>query len=133
MGYLSAALLTALPLALLLARLLAGCSGPRGGIWYFGTIFLSSWAAGLWVRPVGPAVAGVHPVPVLFTGLAVSFLWMIAQGSLAGSARERRTMGMMSRVNRQNRQDQMSQSTHKWVCAFFFVLTGLAIWVGYIE
>jgi hypothetical protein len=131
-GYIPAALVTALILALCLKRLLAECSGSRGWVWYFSTIFLSSWTAGVWVRPAGPAVAGIYPIPVLFTGVAVGCLWIIAQGTMAGSARECQAMGMITRVNRQNQQNQMRQGTSRWAWAFFTVLTGLVIWAGHM-
>jgi hypothetical protein len=49
--------------------------GPWGtfGV-FFAIIFLASWAARLWIAPLGPAIMGVAWVPVFVVGLVFAII-----------------------------------------------------------
>jgi hypothetical protein len=49
--------------------------GPWGTFWiFFVIIFLSSWAARLWIAPLGPIIMGVAWIPILVVGLIFAFI-----------------------------------------------------------
>lgn len=49
-------------------------TGPWSGVWvFFGIIFLSALAAGLWV-PAGPVVWDIYWVPIVTVGLVVALI-----------------------------------------------------------
>src|SRR5688572_6580942 len=49
--------------------------GPWGGLWVvFILIFLASWAAHLWINPVGPIIVGVSVVPILIVGIIIAII-----------------------------------------------------------
>jgi hypothetical protein len=50
-------------------------TGPFAGVvWFFLMILFASWAGGVWVRPIGPALWGVYWVPFVMVGLLVALL-----------------------------------------------------------
>ena len=52
-----------------------GTTGPWSGFWvFFLTVLLFSWAIGLWVRPLGPALWGVYWLPYVVFGLFLALL-----------------------------------------------------------
>ncbi|MFO7893117.1 MAG: hypothetical protein R6U63_05250 [Longimicrobiales bacterium] len=71
-------IILAFAIGLLLALIFAyglGRTGPWGGfVWFFLVVFLTAWAVGLWVEPVGPALWGAAWVPILFGALFVALL-----------------------------------------------------------
>ena len=68
----------ALVIALLFVILFAIVFRYRGPwnsmLWFFLIVLLATWAGGVWLTPVGPAVRGFHWMPFLMTGLIVSLL-----------------------------------------------------------
>lgn len=43
-------------------------------LWFFVVVLLATWAGGVWLTPVGPAVRGFYWMPFLMAGLIVSLL-----------------------------------------------------------
>jgi hypothetical protein len=69
-----AALAVAFILTVMFSTLLKS-KGPWGGLWViFIIIFLSSWAAHMWIGPIGPQMLGVSIVPLLIVGLIVTII-----------------------------------------------------------
>jgi len=67
-------LLTALAIGLLFSAVFRA-SGPwEGPLWFFLVLFLSTWAIGSWIEPVGPTVWGVTWVPFLMIALFVALI-----------------------------------------------------------
>ena len=68
----------AFAIGLILAMIFAygfGRTGPWGGfLWFFLVVFLTAWAVGVWVEPVGPVLWGAAWVPILFGALFVALL-----------------------------------------------------------
>lgn len=57
--------------------LLFGSRGPWNSAWtLFLVLFLSLWAAGLFIHPMGPVYWGVAWVPLIFIGLLLAILLM---------------------------------------------------------
>ncbi len=69
-----AALVVAFLLTMLFSVLLKN-KGPWGGLWVvFIIIFLASWAANLWINPIGPQVFGISIVPILIVGVIIAVI-----------------------------------------------------------
>lgn len=69
-----AAFVVALVLTLFFTTVLR-TRGPWGSWWLvFIVIFLSAWAAHLWINPIGPMVLGVSIVPIFIVGLIFAFV-----------------------------------------------------------
>ena len=76
-------LLLALAIAIILTLILVPMLGWRTSagrrfsgavLSIFGVIFLASWAAGVWVTPVGPMMTGVAVLPFLIMGVITALL-----------------------------------------------------------
>ena len=49
--------------------------GPWNSVlWFFVVVLMATWAGGVWLTPVGPAVGGFYWLPFLVAGLIVSLL-----------------------------------------------------------
>jgi hypothetical protein len=83
--------LVALAVAVLVTALFMavyGSAGPWPSFWvFFAVVLLASLAAGLWARPFGPALWGVHWAPFLVAGVLVALV--IAAASPPRGARRR--------------------------------------------
>jgi hypothetical protein len=69
--------LIALAVALMLTAAFAAfdATGPWAGFWvFFVLVLLVAWAAGVWVRPFGPAVWGIAWAPYLVFGLIAALI-----------------------------------------------------------
>jgi hypothetical protein len=68
-------LLLALAVAVLISALFAAIFRPSGPFWLpFVVILLAAWAAGVWVRPVGPPVWGTFWLAPLAVGIIVALI-----------------------------------------------------------
>jgi len=69
-------------LALLFTGLFAfatGVSMPRPSlVWLFATLFLGTWALGVWFRPIGPPMRGVYWASFLAAIVVVSLLLVVS-------------------------------------------------------
>jgi hypothetical protein len=70
----------ALIVAVIFSLLLVAAAGRRGpGPWagflfFFLVLFLAVWAAGVWLRPIGPVVYGGYWVGALVVGVLIALL-----------------------------------------------------------
>ncbi|MFW6154255.1 MAG: hypothetical protein ACOC95_03465 [Planctomycetota bacterium] len=86
-----AQLLLALLLAVIFSIILAYPLGRRapgpleGLLFFFLILFLAIWAAGAWVRPVGPAVYDVPWLVFLVVGLILSLILAAASPARRGA------------------------------------------------
>jgi hypothetical protein len=71
-------LIFAILVALLLVALFAAVFQVRGPwnsiLWFFLVVLLVTWAGGVWLAPMGPAVGGFYFFPFLLAGLVVVLL-----------------------------------------------------------
>jgi hypothetical protein len=76
--------LAALAVALIVGGLfvwLTRRSGPAHGVlWMFLLILLATWAGGIWLRPFGPVVLGVHWFAFIVSGVIVVLLLSVSRG-----------------------------------------------------
>ncbi|MCF8061723.1 MAG: hypothetical protein K9M82_04325 [Deltaproteobacteria bacterium] len=75
--------LAALSVALIVGGLfvlLTRRSGPVNGLlWLFLLILLATWAGGIWLRPFGPVVLGVHWFVFIVSGVVVVLLLSVSR------------------------------------------------------
>ena len=71
-------LIFALIITLLLVALFAAVFRIRGPwnslLWFFLVVLLVTWAGGVWLSPMGPAVGGTYFLPFLLAGFVVALL-----------------------------------------------------------
>lgn len=61
--------------------------GPWNSIrWFFVVVLLVTWAGGVWLTPMGPAVRGFYWLPFLMAGLLVSLLLAAATLPMTGDS-----------------------------------------------
>jgi hypothetical protein len=62
-------------IVVLLFSLVFRYRGPWNNVlWFFVVVLMGTWAGGVWLTPVGPAVGGFYWLPFLMAGLIVSLL-----------------------------------------------------------
>jgi hypothetical protein len=68
----------AVTIALLLVLLFSLAFQYRGpwnnALLFFAVVLMATWAGGVWLSPIGPAVGGFYWLPFLVAGLVVSLL-----------------------------------------------------------
>lgn len=115
-------LLFAFIVALILSTLLMliwGCESTRTGfLCVFLIIFLGSWAGGVWVRPFGPLLWGIHWLPFLSSGLIVALLFAVSAPQKPPRNR-RETLKMLDRIRRE---EGLKKATYITLSIFFWVL-----------
>jgi hypothetical protein len=93
--------------------------GQRTGLlWLFLIIFLATWAGGVWIKPFGPTLWGIHWLAFLVAGLFVLALLAVAIPRRAPRGR-RETLDMLERVARER---ELEQVTYLTLGAFFWIL-----------
>ncbi len=56
-------------------------TGPVDGwVWLFLLILLATWAGGIWLKPFGPVVLGVHWFTFIIAGIIVVLLLSVSRG-----------------------------------------------------
>lgn len=57
--------------------------GPWGGLLlFFLVIFLASWAAQLWISPVGPVIFGISWIPLVFVAVLFAIILLAAAATV---------------------------------------------------
>ncbi len=94
-----------------------------GFLWLSLIIFLATWAGGIWLKPFGPSLWGIHWLGFLVAGLFVSAILVIATPNRAPKGR-RETLDMLEKVARNRELDQITYLT---LGTFFWVLLAFLI------
>ncbi|NLP03082.1 MAG: hypothetical protein GX089_11345 [Fibrobacter sp.] len=93
-------------------------SGPRSAlVIFFSVIFSSVWAAGLWLRPVGPMFMGVFWLPLIAVALIFSVLLAFGIGGISYKSKDPQAVSPTPLV------------VFFWVLAVFLIV---AIITGYL-
>jgi hypothetical protein len=112
------AFITALVLSTLLALKWGREATRTGFFWLLLLIFLASWAGGVWVRPFGPLLWGIHWLPFLSAGLIAALIFAVS--ALQRPPRSRHeTIKMLERIRREK---ELGQATYITLSFFFWVL-----------
>lgn len=112
--------------SLIIAVLLTGLymlvtrrAGRRIGlIWLFLIIFLATWAGGIWLKPFGPTLWGIHWLAFLLVGLVVVlFLVMVIPRKAPRGRHE--TLDMLERIEQEKELEEVAYIT---LSIFFWIL-----------
>jgi hypothetical protein len=133
-------LLLELLAALMVASVLSGLfvvanrkRGLRKGLfWLFLVLFLATWAGGVWMKPFGPTLWGIHWLSFLFVGLVVALILAVAQARPNPHSRQE-TIEMLERIRQEREMEQVAWLT---LTIFFWVLLItllIAIVVRYVK
>jgi hypothetical protein len=102
-----------------LTVLLTRRAGRRTGLlWLFLLLFLAAWAGGVWIRPLGPDVWGIHWLGFLLAGLLVA-LALVATGSPKAPRGRHETLDLLEEVEREK---ALEESAYITLSLFYWVL-----------
>lgn len=108
-----------------------GAGRRTGLIWLFLTIFLATWAGGVWLKPFGPTLWGIHWLAFLLVGLViVLFLVMVIPRKAPRGRQE--TLDMLERIEQEKELEEVAYIT---LSIFFWILLfvlAIAIVLRYI-
>jgi hypothetical protein len=115
-------LLTALTVAFVLSALFVLANWERGhrkgAFWLFLVLFLATWAGGVWIKPFGPALWGIHWLSFLFVGVVVALILAVAQARPRPHGRQE-TIEMLERMRQEREMERVAWLT---LTIFFWVL-----------
>lgn len=115
-------ILAALTVALVLSAVFALATWRRGRrrglFWLFLILFLTTWAGGGWMRPVGPVLWGIHWLSFLLVGAVVALVLAVAQSRPRPQGREE-TIEMLESMKREREAKQVAWIT---LTIFFWIL-----------
>lgn len=85
-------------------------SGRSGLFWIFLIIFPATWAGGIWIRPFGPPVWGIHWLKFLVAG-SISALFLAASVTRVPPRARHETLKMLERIKQEKKLEQITYST----------------------
>jgi hypothetical protein len=103
----------------------------RGLFWVFLLIFLGTWAGGIWMKPFGPVLWGVHWLAFLLIGIIIALVLAVT-GPRPGPRGRKQTIKMLERVEQEKK---MEKATYVALGLLFWILFGVlvsAILVRYV-
>jgi hypothetical protein len=103
----------------------------RGLFWVFLLIFLGTWAGGIWMKPFGPVLWGVHWLAFLLIGIIIALVLAVT-GPRPGPRGRKQTINMLERVEQEKK---MEKATYVALGLLFWILFGVlvsAILVRYV-
>lgn len=112
------ALIVALVLSVLFA--LANRRGFQrpGFLWFFLIIFLATWTGGIWSRPYGPTLYGIHWLPFVLAGLLFGLFLSISSPGQPPKDRHE-TIDMLEKIEQEKKLDKFTYVT---LSVFFWIL-----------
>ena len=112
-------LLAALVVAIILSALFALATRrdarKKGLIWLFLLIFLVTWSGGIWARPFGPTLWGVHWLTFFLVGVIVALVLAV----FSHPRGRRETLDMLERMEEEK---VMEEATYVTLSLFFWLL-----------
>ncbi len=123
LGQFLAALLNAFVWSLLFAWIVGKRGSGIGFFSYFVMVFVLTWAGGLWLKPFGPPVLGVHWVPFAVLGFVIAlFIATFTRREPPKSRKE--TLEMLDEIAHERTLERIARS---YVNVFFWVVTAVAV------
>jgi hypothetical protein len=90
----------------------------RGLFWLFLLIFLATWAGGIWLKPFGPTLWGVHWLAFVLIGTIVALIVAVTSPSRGPRGRQE-TIDMLERIEEEKKLEKV---TYVVLGALFWVL-----------
>ena len=115
-------LFAALTVAFVLSALFALATrkqGLRKGLFLlFLILFLATWAGGVWMKPFGPVLWGIHWLTFLLVGAVVALILAVAQSKSEPHGRQE-TIEMLERMKQER---EVEKAVWVTLTIFFWVL-----------
>ena len=130
--------LAALVVALILGGLLvwgARRSGPLNGIlWLLLLILLATWAGGIWLRPFGPVILGIHGLTFVIAGVIVVLLLFVSRGYRfrRGPRGRHETLDMLERMEEDKARKRATYLSLRVMFWFLLAVLAAAILLRYL-
>jgi hypothetical protein len=125
------ALVVALVLSLVFALVTPGEKKKTGLFWLFLILFLATWAGGVWIRPFGPTLWGIHWLTFVLVGILVALFLALSAPRRAPRGR-RETIDMLERMKKE---EELETATYLTLGLFFWILLAflvVAVFVRYV-
>ena len=107
-----------------LSVLLARRAGRRIGLlWLFLLLFLAAWAGGVWIRPLGPDLWGIHWLGFLLAGLVVALALVATRSPKAPQGRHE-TLDMLEEMQQER---ALEETAYVTLSLFYWVLLLLLV------
>jgi hypothetical protein len=100
-----------------------GAGRRTGLIWLFLIILLATWAGGVWLKPFGPTLWGIHWLAFLLVGLVV-FLFLIIVLPRKAPRGRHETLDMLDRIEQEKELEEVAYIT---LSIFFWILLSVLI------
>lgn len=127
----SVAFIMALILTGLFMLLTRGAGRRTGLIWLFVIIFLATWAGGIWLKPFGPTLWGIHWLSFLLAGLVILLFLVIGSPRKAPRGRSE-TLDMLDRIEQDKELEAVAYITLGLFFWILFALLAAAVILRYI-
>jgi hypothetical protein len=101
-----------------------GAERKTGLIWLFLMIFLATWAGGVWLKPFGPTVWGIHWMVFLLVGLIIVLFLFILIPRKAPRGRHD-TLDMLESIRQEKQLEKVAYITLSiffWILLFVLVI-----------
>lgn len=95
-----------------------GAGRRTGLVRLFLIIFLATWAAGIWLKPLGPTLWGIHWMNFLLSGIVIVLLLSLIVPQKPPRGRHE-TLDMLDRMEEER---QLEEATYIALTAFFWTL-----------
>jgi len=93
--------------------------GRRTGIiWLFLIVFLATWSGGVWLKPIGPALWGIHWLSFLFVGIVVGLIMAVFSYQKPPMGRQE-TLAMLERMEER---EMLREATYITLSLFVWIL-----------
>jgi len=110
--------------------LATGRGSKRTGLfWLFLIIFMATWAGGVWLRPFGPTLWGIHWVTFFLVGLIFALILAVFSPGRPPRGRHE-TLDMLERIEQEK---EIEQFTYITLNIFFWVLLLVLVVVIFIH
>ncbi len=118
-------------ISLIIALILTGVytlvrrgAGPKTGlIWLFLVILLATWAGGMWLRPFGPTLWGIHWPAFVLVGVVIVLFLIVAIPPNAPRGRQE-TLDMLERIEEKK---EIQEVVYITLSIFFWILLSLLL------
>jgi hypothetical protein len=81
-------------------------------------VFLATWSGGVWLKPIGPALWGIHWLSFLFVGIVVGLIMAVFSYQKPPMGRQE-TLAMLERMEER---EMLREATYITLSLFVWIL-----------